>query len=762
MSAGAPSVTIAPRFERSSTHDAPERSERSRRRIRLSTFAALALYGIVRWAALISPAPGARLVGLLVLAVAVAGGVPLLQRYGRGAMLAAAVALCLLALPVAGLPWQWFIHERIAVSARDIGHGLSGLANTLVPYAGGSDSVRLVIVLGAAVLLLDAAIVMAFAGPAFTDARRAGAALPLIALAVVPATLVRPQLPYVQGLVLFSLMAAFMWGERVRREAVGTALVLACLAGVTAAVAAPRVDQHHAWVDYRAWAGAPTDVHVDSFDWNQTYGPLHWPRKGRVVMTVTANQPDYWKAENLGLFNGYAWVLGTQSLQKPLPPPSPAAQARWTQKIKVTIEGMRTTDVIAAGQARQPASVPGGVEQGDEPGTWVGQDTLGPGTTYEVSTYSPRPSGTELAHAGRRYPVAALNNYLTLAFPQVDIPANVSPQVTFPPFHATAPPSMLEPSFARNATKYVTTSPYAAAYALARRLARRAATPFAFVTSIERYLAHGYTYNENPPVRRYPLLSFLFSKKTGYCQQFSGAMALLLRMGGVPARVAAGFTSGTEGAGHRWVVTDIDAHAWVEVWFPTYGWVRFDPTPLVAPARGGQTAVPFDKPFPNGSSPATAAPRRDFSSNPSSSHAAHGKSGGGLNLLLIIPGLVLLAAIAGLVRALVASAASPEDLLGELERALARTGRPLGNGVTLVALEHRFRESPDAEGYIRSLRLVRYGGASKGPSTSERRALREQLRQGLGLTGRLRAWWALPPHPGVSARRRAAALKSSA
>ena len=757
MSAGASSVTIAPRLQRSSTHDAHERSEKSRRRIRLSTFAALALYGIVRWATLISPAPGTRLLGLLALAVAVAGLVPLLQRYGTGAMFAAAVALCLLALPVAGLPWQWFVHERIALSAREIGTGLSGLANTLVPYAGPGEAVRLVIVLGAAVLLLDAAIVMAFAPAGFGDARRAGAALPLIALAVVPATLVRPQFPYLQGLVLFALMAAFMWGERVRREAVGTAVVLATLAGVTAAVAAPRLDQHHPWVDYRAWAGAPTNVHVDSFDWNQTYGPLHWPRKGRVVMTVTAKQGDYWKAENLGLFNGYAWVLGTQSVQKPLPPPSRAAVARWTQHIKVTIDGMKTSDVIAAGEARQPTSVPGGVQEGDEPGTWVGQDTLGPGTTYEVSTYSPRPSGTQLAHAGRRYPVGALNTYLTLAFPQVGVPAGVTPQVTFPPFHAASPPLMSEPSFAQNATKYVTSSPYAAAYELARRLAARAATPFAFVTSVERYLAHGYTYNENPPVSTYPLVSFLFSKKTGYCQQFSGTMALLLRMGGVPARVAAGFTSGTEDAGNRWVVTDIDAHAWVEVWFPTYGWVRFDPTPLVAPARGGQTAVPFDKPFLSGSSATAVTPRRDSSSNPSPTHAAHGGSAGGPSPLLIIPALVLLAAIAGLVRALLASAPSPEDLLGELELALARTGRPIGNGVTLVALEHRFRESPGAAGYIRSLRLVRYGGASEGPSAAQRRALREQLGQGLGITGRLRALWALPPHPAVPARRRAGA-----
>ena len=60
-------------------------------------------------------------------------------------------------------------------------------------------------------------------------------------------------------------------------------------------------------------------------------------------------------------------------------------------------------------------------------------------------------------------------------------------------------------------------------------------------------------------------------------------MALLLRLGGVPARVAAGFTSGQyDPTSHRWLVTDFDAHAWVEAFFPGYGWVRFDPTPASA------------------------------------------------------------------------------------------------------------------------------------------------------------------------------------
>ena len=59
------------------------------------------------------------------------------------------------------------------------------------------------------------------------------------------------------------------------------------------------------------------------------------------------------------------------------------------------------------------------------------------------------------------------------------------------------------------------------------------------------------------------------TRRIGFCQQFSGAEALLLRMGGIPARVATGFTSGSfDEKQQEYVVRDLDAHSWVEVWFP--------------------------------------------------------------------------------------------------------------------------------------------------------------------------------------------------
>ncbi|MDP9102139.1 MAG: transglutaminase-like domain-containing protein, partial [Actinomycetota bacterium] len=73
----------------------------------------------------------------------------------------------------------------------------------------------------------------------------------------------------------------------------------------------------------------------------------------------------------------------------------------------------------------------------------------------------------------------------------------------------------------------------------------------------------------------------------GFCEQYSSAMAAMLRYLGIPSRVAVGFTPGRRLANGTFVVTTREAHAWPEVWFAGAGWVRFEPTP-----RAGVTTVP--------------------------------------------------------------------------------------------------------------------------------------------------------------------------
>jgi len=75
------------------------------------------------------------------------------------------------------------------------------------------------------------------------------------------------------------------------------------------------------------------------------------------------------------------------------------------------------------------------------------------------------------------------------------------------------------------------------------------------------------------------IVNFLTNKK-GYCQQYAATMAWMVRAAGIPARVAFGFTNGTSREGDAMVLTNLNLHAWTEVYFgPEYGWVPFDATP---------------------------------------------------------------------------------------------------------------------------------------------------------------------------------------
>ncbi|WP_410580564.1 transglutaminaseTgpA domain-containing protein [Amycolatopsis sp. lyj-108] len=83
------------------------------------------------------------------------------------------------------------------------------------------------------------------------------------------------------------------------------------------------------------------------------------------------------------------------------------------------------------------------------------------------------------------------------------------------------------------------------------------------------------------------LADFILNGKRGFCEQYASAMAVMLRSVGIPSRVAIGFTSGTP-KGDYLSISSEDAHAWVEVYFQTKGWVSFDPTPLL----DGRAVVP--------------------------------------------------------------------------------------------------------------------------------------------------------------------------
>jgi transglutaminase-like putative cysteine protease len=129
--------------------------------------------------------------------------------------------------------------------------------------------------------------------------------------------------------------------------------------------------------------------------------------------------------------------------------------------------------------------------------------------------------------------------------------------------------------------------------ALTHRLTGSAHTEFSRAKAIWAYFTdgtHGFSYSLSTAPKTSPnaLADFLFHGKRGFCEQYASAMAVMLRTIGIPSRVAIGFTPGAAGGsgapGTR-TITSRDAHAWVEVFFPGYGWQTFDPTPL-ADGRG--------------------------------------------------------------------------------------------------------------------------------------------------------------------------------
>jgi transglutaminase-like putative cysteine protease len=116
---------------------------------------------------------------------------------------------------------------------------------------------------------------------------------------------------------------------------------------------------------------------------------------------------------------------------------------------------------------------------------------------------------------------------------------------------------------------------------LGRDLTATEPTPYDRVSAIEAYLRRfPYTLDvPAPPAGRDVVDTFLFDLQRGYCDYYASAMVVLARAAGVPARLVVGYAPGTyDWTRGSYQVTEADAHAWPEVYFPSYGWVKFEPT----------------------------------------------------------------------------------------------------------------------------------------------------------------------------------------
>jgi transglutaminase-like putative cysteine protease len=191
------------------------------------------------------------------------------------------------------------------------------------------------------------------------------------------------------------------------------------------------------------------------------------------------------------------------------------------------------------------------------------------------------------------------------------------------------------------------------------------------------------------------------------------------------------------------VVRDLDAHSWVEAWFPGIGWVTRDPTPAAAPPRS-QPGDGESSPV-SGASPSAPDLGGERLSDLESNRALARDEGRNWLELALAVALGLAALVAGGLferrrrRRLPPPAQRP---LAEFERALRRARFDRGPSTTLAGMERTFQGWPGAAGYVRALREQRYSGRPAEPTAEQRRGLRAALARDAGA---LRAWWALPP-----------------
>jgi protein-glutamine gamma-glutamyltransferase len=125
----------------------------------------------------------------------------------------------------------------------------------------------------------------------------------------------------------------------------------------------------------------------------------------------------------------------------------------------------------------------------------------------------------------------------------------------------------------------------------------------AFVEQVLGMFRHKFLYTLEPPLLgEHPVDDFLFSTRSGFCEHYASAFAVLMRAGGIPARIVTGYQGGEiNNFGNYLIVRQADAHAWTEIWLPGRGWIRVDPTSIASPLRvnsGISAAVPQSDTLP--------------------------------------------------------------------------------------------------------------------------------------------------------------------
>lgn len=278
-------------------------------------------------------------------------------------------------------------------------------------------------------------------------------------------------------------------------------------------------------------------------------------QRNATVLTYTSSDdvPRYLRIFSLDIFDGTKWTLAPlrgrpedRVSEGPLPPAPGLRPGVTVKRAEMRVKMSDEIDTLHFLPLPYPA------RQVEADGDWradraslmvFSTEDEAAGLDYRVMTEEPEPTLTELRTA---VTLPDSDRYLQL-------PEGLDPRVT----------------------------------ALTHRITADAASPYEAAVKLQEWFTQDgrFTYDVRASGSGAQALSrFLLRDRTGYCEQFAGAMAVMARLLNIPARVSIGYTGGTK-IGNEWTVRTHDAHAWPELFFDGIGWLRFEPTPPAPPGR---------------------------------------------------------------------------------------------------------------------------------------------------------------------------------
>ena len=297
-----------------------------------------------------------------------------------------------------------------------------------------------------------------------------------------------------------------------------------------------------------------SDNYTPSFVPRMDYVGDSFPVSDQTVFYVTTDDPPagvdssglakppaqkhYWRGAIFDHYTGSGWEPLNVDVEVLPALPDPVGPGRYALTQQFDIISLQDNRLFAAGQPVKAGE--GTVLQAakEDPTAVLPRGRV---PRYEITSWAPRAGAQELAADSTAYPAEIRERYLQL-------PDSVPQRVKD----------------------------------LAARLTQGAASPYDKALRLQEYLRVTYPYRLDvpaPPPGRDVADYFLFDAPGGFCSYYATAMAVMLRSQGVPARVVAGFATGEyDGLLRKYRVPAKAAHAWVEVYFPTYGWIEFEPT----------------------------------------------------------------------------------------------------------------------------------------------------------------------------------------